>query len=212
MVTDRLIKPTRMRSAVAKSMSISATVPQFVVDRDIDPTALQALRDELSDRPSMADLINFAVVRALVQHPRLNGSWQDGQIVEYEDVNLGVAIAVEDGIIAPAILRSQDRALEELGAARKDLQNRSGLGTLTIEEMTSATFTISNLGTTGVSRVQPLVIPPQAAILGVAAPRRSGELTLCLACDHRVTDGLPAAQFLSTLAESLESPDWLRGQ
>lgn len=207
---DTIVKPARIRAAVAKAMVVSAATPQFAVDWDVDAAALFDVRAELQGQPSVADLVNLAVVRALAEHPRLNAAWIDGQIVEFADVNLGVAVAVDDGIIAPAILSAQSLSLAEVAAARKDLQAAAAGGSLTVEQMTSATFTVSNLGTVGVSRVQPLVIPPQAAILGVPARRRSGDITLCLACDHRVTDGLPASLFLRDLAELLENPSWLR--
>lgn len=201
---------SRVRRAVAKAMTASAVVPQFAIDRDIKMQRLLEFRATLPKAISTADLLHAAIARAVVEHPRVNASWQDGKIFEFVHVNLGVAIAVPDGLIVPAIERAELLSLAELSSARKVLSQAATAGTLHPRQLGTATISVSNIGPTKATGIRPMVIPPQAAIIGLPAPRANGETTVTISCDHRVIDGLPAAQFLATLAASIEDPGWLQ--
>ena len=120
----------------------------------------------------------------------------------------GPAIALPDGLIAPAIREADARTLPEIAGERRRLAAAAAAGTLGPDDLFSTTFTISNLGPLGVRRFRALVVPPQAAILAVGAITERHELSLALSCDHRVLDGAPAARFLATVVELLEAPEW----
>lgn len=205
----RAVPLTRMRRAVAKAMTTSAAIPQFSVGRDVDLGRLVDLRPSLPDGVSTIDLLLAAIARTVARHPRLNSSWQDSFITEFDDVNLGLAIAVSDGLVVPAIVSAQEQTLLDLSRERRELTAQALQGRLTPVQLASATISVSNLGPTGVTSMIPMVIPPQAAIIGLPGRRRSGEMALVLSCDHRVIDGLPAAEFLRDLARAIEEPDWL---
>jgi pyruvate dehydrogenase E2 component (dihydrolipoamide acetyltransferase) len=193
-------------------MTASALVPQFTVEVDVPLGELAELRARWrsAGRPvSVADVLTAATARALRSHPRVNASWTDAAILEHADINIGLAVAVPDGLVAPAVLRADTLDLPGLAAERTRLTAAARESRLTPEELLSATFTISNLGPFGVSRFRALVVPPQAAILAVGGPRTDGTTTLALSCDHRVLDGAPAAEFLRDLAGSLTAPAWL---
>ena len=203
---------TRLRRAVAKSMSVSALVPQFTVEYDVPLDELQWRRrrwQAAGAHVSVADVLTAACARALRDHPAVNASWTEGAILQHADVNVGLAIALPDGLVAPAVLRADTLHLAELAAERRRLTAAARAGVLTPGELLSATFTVSNLGPFGVSRFRALVVPPQAAILAVGGLRPDGTVTLALSCDHRVLDGAPAAAFLRDLAASLAEPAWL---
>lgn len=203
---------SRLRRAIAKSMSASALVPQFTVEQDVPLGELQARRagwKHAGAAVSVADVLTAATARALRAHPALNASWTDEAILQHADVNVGLAIALPDGLVAPAVLQADTLHLAALAAERRRLTAAASAGVLTPQELLSATFTISNLGTFGVSRFRALVVPPQAGILAVGGLRPDGSVTLALSCDHRVLDGAPAAQFLGELAHSLVEPGWL---
>lgn len=200
---------TRVRRAVAKTMTASAAVPQFSVDREIQMQGLLALRETLPKTISAVDLIHAAIAGALVEHPRLNAAWQDNHIVEFEHVNLGVAVAVADGLLVPAINCAEQLNLVELSEARRSLTEAARNGTLQPKDLGTATVSVSNLGPTGITGVRPMVIPPQATIIGLPGRRRDGTTCITVSCDHRVVDGYPASQFLASLAELIEEPSWL---
>ena len=136
----------KWRRAVAKVMNGSAAVPQFNIDRDVDLSPLLALKSQLPKSLSVIDLIHAAVARQLVEHPRLNSSWRETEIIEFGDVNLGVAIGLPDGLVAPAMMSAETLTLVELAESRRRLQESALAGTLSAAELTSATFTVSNLG------------------------------------------------------------------
>jgi|JI9StandDraft_1071089.scaffolds.fasta_scaffold45848_2 pyruvate dehydrogenase E2 component (dihydrolipoamide acetyltransferase) len=200
---------TRVRKAVAKAMTFSATVPQFAVERAIQTQAMFDLRKDLPTTISVGDLINAAIVRALVEHPRLNASWHDDHIIEFGHVNLGVAVAVLDGLVVPAITTAEKLSLTELSNRRRELTTAAQEGKLHPRDLGTATISVSNLGTTGITGILPMVIPPQAAIIGLPGRMSDGTMIITAACDHRVVDGLPAAQFLNSLAQAIEDPAWM---
>ena len=203
---------SRLRKAIAKSMTASALVPQFTVEYDVPFEAVAASRGRwkaAGHDVSVADVLTAACARALRAHPQVNASWAETSILQHAEVNVGLAVALPDGLVAPAVRSADALDLLQLAAERKRLTAAAQEGRLTPDELLSATFTISNLGTFGVSRFRALVVPPQAAILAVGGVRPDGTVALALSCDHRVLDGAPAALFLRELASSLTEPGWL---
>jgi len=208
---DRVVPLTRLRSAVARTVTASAAVPQFDVAYDVEAAGLARLRADLGEDVSVTDMIHAAVATAVPSHPRLNASWTEQGILEHRQVNLGFALALErqDGLVVPAIVDADRLSLAHLAARRRELTSAARNGSLRPADLFSATISVSNLGSTGVSSFRALVLPPQAAILAVGAVRRDGTVTLTLSCDHRVVDGLPAALFLREVAERLSDPTWM---
>jgi pyruvate dehydrogenase E2 component (dihydrolipoamide acetyltransferase) len=139
----------------------------------------------------------------------VNASFDEDAILQHADVNVGIAVSLDDGLIAPAIRNADRLSLPELKAERVRLTEAAQAGKLTMQEAMSATFTISNLGPLGIRRFRALVVPPQAAILAVGTVAGDGRMSLSLSCDHRVLDGAPAARFLGELTGRLEQPDWV---
>jgi pyruvate dehydrogenase E2 component (dihydrolipoamide acetyltransferase) len=206
------VKLGRLRKAIAKSMSASALVPQFTVEYDVPFGTVAAYRGRWKSAGhdvSIADVLTAACARALRAHPQVNASWAETSILQHAEVNVGLAVALPDGLVAPAVRSADTLDLVQLAGERKRLTAAAQEGRLTPDELLSATFTISNLGTFGVSRFRALVVPPQAAILAVGGVRPDGTVALALSCDHRVLDGAPAALFLRDLATSLTEPAWL---
>jgi len=202
---------SRLRRAIAKSMTASALVPQFTVEYDVPLGALQQRRAQWKAAGayvSVSDVLTAAVARTVRRHPAVNTSWSEDVILQHPEVHVGLAVAVPDGLVAPAVLRADTLALPELAAERVQLTKAALAGALTPAELLSATFTISNLGPFGVSRFRALVVPPQAAILAIGGMRPDGTIALALSCDHRVLDGAPAAEFLRELAGALTAPKW----
>jgi len=204
---------TRMRRAIARSMSASASVPQFSIESDVRVGALGSLRAELRTAAvdfSYTDAFVAACAGAIADHPHINASFAEDAILQHSVVNIGLAIALDEGLIAPAILGADRLAVANLAAERRRLTAAAASGTLTGEELMSATFTVSNLGPYGVRRFRALVVPPQAAILAIGAVTDDALVSFTLSCDHRVIDGAPAARFLADVIARVEEPDWMR--
>lgn len=197
------------------------TVPHFYLERDVNASALGQWRKALQARSSAkitySDLMVKTVAAALRKHPRLNASWQNEQIIGNAEINVGLAVAVEDGLLVPVVHHADRLGLAEIAARRVDLVEKAQNGKLPPADLTNGTFTISNLGMFGVERFNAIVNPPQAAILAVGAivervvpvngqPAVQPMMTLTLSCDHRIVDGARAAQFLQTLVSYLEDP------
>ena len=206
------------------------TVPHFFVARDVDATALNATRERLIPaieqshgvKVTHTDLIVAAVSRALRQHPRMNGSWANGSITIHGDVNVALAMAVEDAVVTAVIKNSDRISVGDIAKQRKELSERARANKLQPADITGATFTISNLGMFAVDAFTAIIVPPQAGILAVGAIGErvvaSGGMigvkpivTLTLSSDHRVVDGVRAAQFLTDVVAALNEPDkWAR--
>lgn len=197
------------------------TVPHFYLVREINAGGLIAWRDKVSARATekitYTDLLLKIVASALRRHPRLNAAWQDDTIVLNEEVNVGLAVAIEDGLVVPVIQQADTLGLNDLAARRKELVGKAQAGKLALADISGGTFTISNLGMYGVDAFNAIINPPQAAILAISRiadrvvplngqPAIQPMLTLTLSCDHRVVDGARGAQFLQTLAELMEEP------
>src|SRR2546426_4311655 len=228
--TAGLETPGRVGRLMAERTTESWTsVPHFFVVREIDAGALVAARERLGAaleqaggaRLTHTDTLVALVARVLVKHPRMNASWSADGIRLHEQVNIGVAIAVNDGVVAAVVHSAHTAELGEIAAQRRDLSERAKAGRLRQSDITGATFTISNLGMYGVDAFSAIISPPQAAILAVGhiadrvvpvdgQPAIRPMMTLTLSCDHRVVDGARAAAFLSDLADAIREPtNWL---
>jgi pyruvate dehydrogenase E2 component (dihydrolipoamide acetyltransferase) len=195
------------------------TIPHFFLTRDIDVSALVIAKETLSGDtgPSVTytDLLVAAVAQSLRQHPRVNSSFVDGNVRVNHDINVALAIAVPDAVVTAVIPQADRLAVPGIAEKRKALIERAHAGRLAPADVTSGTFTISNLGMFGVDAFQAIIVPPQAAILAVGRIQDrvvsvDGEIavrpimSLTLSCDHRVLDGATAAKFLQDLADNLE--------
>lgn len=165
-------------------------------------TITQAAEDAGVD-VSITDLIITAVGDALNQHPEFNGVFEDGTHHLVEEVNIGIAVDVKDGLVAPVIPAVGTRSVEEVAALRRELTERVQAGEFTMDDLSGGTFTISNLGPFGVDSFDPIINPPEIAILGIGRIRADGTMTLSLSFDHRVVNGADAARFLATITETL---------
>jgi pyruvate dehydrogenase E2 component (dihydrolipoamide acetyltransferase) len=192
-------------------------VPQFVLSRDVDTSRLESWRAVAPARVSHTDLLVKICAEALRRHPRVNASWRDGAIVSGEGVNVAIAVATDDGLVAPVVHGADTLDLAAISARRREIAEAARAGRLRPADVQGGTFTISNLGMYGVDAFQAIVNAPQAAILAVGriADRpwaAGGELvvrpvmTLSVSFDHRVVDGARGAEFLGTLASLVEEP------
>ena len=213
---------TGMRKAIADKMLRShQTVPAVTLVTRADVTELAALRERINagDRPrlSFTDFIVRASALALREHLVLNSTIQGDRIIPQADIAIGVAVALESGLIVPVIRAADALTVREVSARLRDLADRARRGTLSAEECSGGTFTITNLGMYGITEFTPLINVPESAILGVGAieevlrrgpsgdiePRRL--VSLCLTHDHRHIDGVPAAAFLGRVRALLEN-------
>jgi pyruvate dehydrogenase E2 component (dihydrolipoamide acetyltransferase) len=202
------------------------TVPHFFVSREIEATALNEFRNRIvaeiektsGVRITHTDILVALASRVLLKHPRLNASWSAQGIRLHAHVNMGVAVAVNDGVVAAVIPNAHTAGLAEIARLRRDIAERARAGKLRPADIADATFTISNLGMYHVDAFSAIITPPQAAILAVGAisdrvvavdgkPAVRPMMTLTLSCDHRVADGARAAMFLNDLATAIQTPD-----
>jgi pyruvate dehydrogenase E2 component (dihydrolipoamide acetyltransferase) len=223
----QVVPLTKMRQAIAKGLQASKqNVPHFYTAVEVDVEELSALRVRLNTsleadkvRLSIGDLISKAVAVALLKHPALNAhySGDKNEITRFGDVHLGFAVALPDGLIVPVLRNIDQMGLKEIRTRSADLIDRARGQRLKQDEMTGATFTVSNLGTFGVSEFSAIINPPSVAILAVASAEKRAVvrndqivartmLTLTLSADHRAVDGAVAADFLRTLKGLLEEP------
>ncbi len=195
--------------------TLSASIPQYPVFLDVDLSAVARLRESRSDRPSYTDILAVAVARQLRRHPGSNASFDGDAIVRHHDVHIGLALDGPRGLIVVVVRDADQRSVEEFRVERVRLTEAAGQGRLRPEEMSDATFVISNLGPLGIDSFSAMLVPPSAGILAVGRiaerVRASGgvvstapSVTLCLTSDHRVVDGAAAARFLRALGDSLE--------
>ena len=218
--------PTTLGRLMAERTTQSwTTVPHFFVTRDIDASALTQYREKVvaeierdhKVRVTHTDLLVALTARVLLKHPRLNSTFTAEGIRLHDRVNMGVAIAVNDGVVAAVIPNAHSASLAEIARQRRDVAERARAGKLRPADIADATFTISNLGMYKVDQFTAIIIPPQAAILAVGGiadrvvvvegkPAVRPMMSLTLSSDHRVADGARAALFLNDLAEALREP------
>lgn len=199
------------------------STPHFFLMRDVNAGRLMIWRELLQKRShakiTFTDLL-VKVVAALLrdrEYPRLNASWHEGRIILHESVNIGLAVATEDGLVVPVIHHADTLTVSQIAQQRLALLERTRNAKVRLEDLSNGTFTISNLGMYGVDAFNAIINSPQAAILAVGRiadrvvpvagqPQVQPMMSLSLSCDHRVVDGARAAQFLSALADLLEEP------
>jgi pyruvate dehydrogenase E2 component (dihydrolipoamide acetyltransferase) len=222
----RVIPFAGMRRAIAERMTESLqTTAQVTITTEADVTGLVEFLDRLKGQLdiSYTAVVVKAVAAALRRHPLLNSTLVGDEIRLLDEINIGVGVALEDGLIVPVVRNADRLTLGEIDRELKRLTAAARAGTLTVDEVTGSTFTISNLGMFGVDAFTPIINPPEAAILGVGRIVEKpavyrGQLTirslmtLSLTFDHRIVDGAPAAAFLRTLAGMLAQPALIFGE
>jgi len=226
--------PAEALSPIARLMAERTThswtsVPHFFLVRDIDAGKLVEAQKRLSAevekanaaKLSVTDLLIALVARALAKHPRMNSSWTGSTIQANPDINISVAMAVKDGVVAPVIARANSAPLASISQQRRDLAERARANRLRPADLAGGTFTISNLGMYSVDAFTAIITPPQAAILAVGGisdrvvavdgkPAVRPMITLTLSTDHRVADGARAAEFMVDLADAIrDHAKWL---
>ena len=213
---------SQMRKAIAKNLAKSKfTAPHYYLNVEFDMDNAIAFRTQYNSLPdtkiSFNDMVVKACALALKQHPQVNSQWFDDKMKLNNHVHIGVAVAVEDGLLVPVVKFANEQSLPQIGAAVKDFAGRARNKKLTLDEMEGSTFTISNLGMFGIESFTSIINQPNSAILSVGAivqkpVVKNGQIVpgntmkLTLACDHRTVDGATGAQFLQTLKGYIENP------
>jgi pyruvate dehydrogenase E2 component (dihydrolipoamide acetyltransferase) len=215
---------SQIRKTIAKRLVQSiGPIPTFYLTSEVDMERVAEAREALNaaagdqGKISFNDIVLKAIATALVQHPECNAWWQDDHIRYWHDVHLGMAVAIEDGLITPVIRHADGKSLRQISTEARALAGRARERKLTPEEYTGATFSVSNLGMFDIEHFTAVINPPEAGIVaigsiaqvpavvgGAIVPRRRMRLTM--SCDHRVIDGATGAKFLKTLKLMLENP------
>lgn len=216
--------PSSMRQAIARHMTYSKqNIPHYYLTMSAEMSAAIDRREEWNSgrdkeqQVSINDLVIKAAAVALEAHPEFNGYYQDDEYRHQESINIGEAVSLPEGLVAPAILNCQGRSIDEIAALSRDLVARTRAGTLRAEEYSGATFTITNLGMYHVANFTAIIVPPQVGILAVGAVMQTpaihdGEIftehrmALTLSGDHRATDGAEGARFLGDIVSCLQDP------
>ena len=223
--TDEVVPLTRMRAQIARVTTRSKTeIPHFYVTTQIDMSDAMALRKQINDnlkddgvRVSVNDLIIKACVNTLKKYPKLNASFSEEGIELHSSINVGIAIAEEDGLTMPAILDCGSKSLAQIATVSDDLIRRTQSGTLQPDEYTGGTFSISNMGMFDVTSFAAIIQPPQSAVLAVGTVQKipvirhdqvtvSEVMNATVSVDHRVSDGAEGARFIVEVKNQLENP------
>jgi pyruvate dehydrogenase E2 component (dihydrolipoamide acetyltransferase) len=221
----RVVPMQGMRAVIAERMHTSLQqMAQLTIGRTVDVTALEEMRGALTTEwsadgiaPTITALLVGAVAKSLGRHPLLNATIDGDELVLLDDVNVGVAVSLPDGLNVPVIRDADERSLREIAHTLAQLAASARAGTLGPDDVSGGTFAVTSLGARGVEFFTPIVNPPNVAILGVGAVRDRAawgpggamlakEMVLSLSFDHRAVDGAPAAAFLGELADLIESP------
>jgi len=213
---------SQMRKTIARRLSESKfSAPHFYLTMEIDMGKAIKWRKQINEvapnKISFNDLVVKACAIALRQHPAVNASWLDDKIRYNKDINIGVAVAIDEGLLVPVIRHSDMKSLSQINFEVRELAGKARKRKLAPEEMQGNTFTISNLGMFGIDEFTAIINPPDACILAVGGIAEqpvvvNGEIRIghrmkvTLSCDHRVVDGATGAQFLQTVKEILENP------
>lgn len=214
---------TPIRKTIAKRLRQSiGPIPHFYLTTEIDMERAAEARSELNaldagPKISYNDMVLKVVAAALTQHRTCNAWWQDDHIRMFHEINLGVAVAVEEGLITPVVWNADSKSLRQIATDVQDLADRARAKRLRPEEYTGATFTVSNLGMYDIDQFTGVINPPEAGLLAVGSVgekpvARNGEVVVrkrmrvTMSCDHRVIDGATGAQFLQTVRQMLENP------
>jgi pyruvate dehydrogenase E2 component (dihydrolipoamide acetyltransferase) len=214
---------SQMRKVIAKRLAQSiGPVPTFYLTAEVDMERASEAREALvaanpDGKFSFNDVVIRCAAAALRQHPWVNAWWMDDRIRQWREVHIGVAVAIDEGLITPVIRHADGKSLRQIAAEVRELAGRARAKKLLPEEYTGATFTISNLGMFGIDEFTAIINPPEAAILAVGriepravvvdgATQVRRRMRITLSCDHRVIDGATGAKFLQTLVGMLENP------
>ncbi len=215
---------SRMRQAIAQRMAQSkAAAPHFYVTVEVNMADALKLREQLNalasdaEKVSINDVLIAALARILKRFPTFNASYRGDRLELHADINIGVAVAVEDGLLTPTLPHADHKSLKEIAAETKGLSERARANRMRPEDLTPSTFTISNLGMFGVDEFAAIINPPEAAILAVGAVTQRAIVVgnqiqiapimkVTLSVDHRVADGAEAGRFLQELKRLLENP------
>jgi len=216
------IKNSQMRKTIARRLAESKfTAPHYYLTIEVAMDEAMKSRAVINTVPdtkvSFNDMVVKACAMALKKHPQVNSQWREDAMIINHHVNIGVAVAVEDGLVVPVLNFTDQMSLTQIGASVKDLAGKAKNKKLTPAEMDGSTFTVSNLGMFGIQSFTSIINQPNSAILSVGAIEekpvvRNGQIvvgntmTVTLACDHRTVDGATGAQFLQTLRQFLENP------
>jgi len=221
------IQLSGMRRTIAQRLVESlGPIPHFYLDIDVNAGPLMEAREELKSAGEGADAAKITVndfvlkaaVQAAVKVPRVNASFDDDAIMQYADIDLGIAVAIEDGLLTPVIRAAQNKSLREISELAKDLAHRARNKRMKPEEFQGGTFTVSNLGGMGIDRFSAVINPPQGFILAVGRITKvpvvddcdqvsvGHRMSLTMSCDHRVIDGALGAEYLKELRHLLENP------
>lgn len=216
------VKNSQMRKAIAKSLGNSKfTAPHFYLNIEVDMENAMASRKMINAIPdtkvSFNDMVLKACAMALQKHPQVNTSWTDDTTKYHSHIHVGVAVAVDEGLVVPVLKHTNNLSLTQIGATVKDLAGKARNKKIQPAEMQGSTFTVSNLGMFGIESFTSIINQPNSAILSVGAivekpVVKNGEIVvgntmkLTLACDHRTVDGAVGAQFLQTLKTFIENP------
>jgi len=224
-VNGRILEQTPMRAGIARRMVTSKQqAPHFYVQTDVSVDAIRQRLAQLNEarqepKVTMTAVLIRACAAALRAHPGFNAVWTEEGLLLANDINVGVAIALDDGLVAPAILEADALEMEDIARALDDLVERGRSMRLRPAEMTEATFTLSNLGMFDVTAFTAIITPPQVATLATArpvqrwstdhdTPVKRAYMTVTLSADHRAVDGRNAALFLATFKEVFEDVAW----
>ncbi|MCL0044171.1 2-oxo acid dehydrogenase subunit E2 [Dehalococcoidia bacterium] len=225
--TSGRVDLSRMRQTIARStIQSKGGIPHFYVTSVVDMTNALEARKRLNEslegtRVSVNDLVIKAAAIALKKFPALNSFYKDDYIETHPYINIGVAIALDEGLVVPAIANCENKSLVEIAHASKDLVQRAHQGMLRQDEYAGGTFSISNLGAFGVDSFSAIILPPQSAVLAIGSVKKQpvvekGDklvirdiMKATISIDHRVSDGVEASRFLAELKKSLEHPEIL---
>jgi pyruvate dehydrogenase E2 component (dihydrolipoamide acetyltransferase) len=213
-----------MRKTIARRLTEAWQAPVFQLGVTADMARAQELRAQLVElhaadgvKPSIGDLLTKVCAQALIRHRPLNALYRDDAVELHPTANVGIAVAVPNGLVVPVIRSAERLTIAEIAASRADLAERARAGKLTQQDLEGGTFTISNLGMYGIERFIAVLNPPQVAILAVGSiedtvvavdglPTVRPRMELTLTCDHRAVDGATGAEFLRTVKQFLEEP------
>lgn len=216
------VKNSQMRKTIAKRLSESKfTAPHYYLTIEIRMDKAMASREVINGLPdtkvSFNDMVIKACAMALKKHPQVNSQWKDDAMMLHHHVHVGVAVAVEDGLVVPVLKYADQMSLTQIGAQVKEMAGKARNKKLQPQEMEGSTFTVSNLGMFGIQSFTSIINQPNSAILSVGAIEQKpvvdngqivvgNTMTVTLACDHRTVDGATGAQFLQTLRSYIENP------
>ena len=219
---DKEIPNSQMRKVIAKRLAESKySAPHYYLNIELDMDHAIEARKQLNTVPntkvSFNDIVVKACAMALRKHPAINASWYDDKIVQHGNINIGVAVAVEDGLLVPVVKNTDQKTFSQISAEIKDYAGRARERKLKADEMEKSTFSVSNLGMFGIESFTSIINQPNSCILSVGAiiekpVVKNGQIVvgntmkLSLACDHRTVDGATGAQFLQTLKMYIENP------